>query len=201
MDPTTAELALISVALARGADPYKFIGKAYEFYQFCDKWEPPPEMPPWVRHEAIGTFLAFLMPKDSPSRRKKMHHGFLVHKNEEAKLAAGELPNELEIERMARDEEEVFKRDGIFGADRILYLRAFSEWRKAHVSSKMSVNAKKMHEKRTAAKRAKQIEQAANREATVKKSRLEYHDPETIDRIAEQEEHPTGKKASKHLHA
>jgi hypothetical protein len=66
------------------------------------------------------------------------------------------------------------------------------EWCKAKASAGHAAGAKAMHAKRKAETEAAQISRAANSKAKEKKSRIEYHDPETLARIAEEQQKSGG---------
>lgn len=146
----------------------------------------PPTFPtPIDQTVTFDDLLALLAPLDSKARRSKLFHSFFVGEVVEMFLRTHREPDEIEIERIARENEAVFKSDGVPLATVRKYSTSFPAWRKEKTSEARSANARKMHQKQAAAAGAKQIEKAANTKASARKNRIEYVEPKELERMAE----------------
>jgi hypothetical protein len=191
MKPTATELALIAATLSKndGRKPQDNLAEAEELWLdasfYLAKAQARRDASRRPKIQAIMTFDDYLkakMPKLSKSYRQRKFYQYLTEGPllENARAEGGDA-------RAAELATWIIKKAKTDGVSIDAY-PGFAEWHKAKVSSSMAENAKKMHAKRKAAKKAEEISQAANRAAEEKKSRIEFHDPKTLEFIAEKEQ-------------
>jgi len=199
MNPTPTELALIAAALSKGdgSKPEDNISAAAELWSKCSaSLDEKKEIKGRARFIAdckmpammtLKDFLKEKMPKiKTPALRQTRFHQFLVAdylpKQPRAKLFEGG------INTLAGLFIEEAKKSGVSANA----YPGLAEWCMAKASAGHATGAKIMHEKRRKTEAMRQIEQAANRKAKQTKSRIEFHDPETLARIAEKQQKAGG---------
>jgi hypothetical protein len=144
MNPTPTELALIAAVLSKdqSAGASQNLQKALELWfaaaRYLQKVErearmqPPREEPKRI---PLDERLIQLMPRLSPSMRKKNFHTFLVARSQSVSRYRGtEFKSEgfntpEESERIARENEAILKKEGVLPHE----FGNFPQWREAHI--------------------------------------------------------------------
>jgi hypothetical protein len=191
MKPTPTELALIAAALSKndGRKPKDNLPDAAELFadaeSFLTNQTGRDRFCALVKIQKQMKFDAWLeskLPQLTKSYRRKKFHQYLV----ESYLPKPAIGKRLAggLNTLANDWIEEAKKGGCS----INAYPDFVDWCKARKSSNKAIGANAKHKKYLAAK----IEKDANREAKEKKSRLEFHPPEMLAVIAQNEQKAGG---------
>lgn len=180
MKPTPSEIALIAATLANGKNPVDFISKARELCEACEDKPEQQKSPSQSRHWEFDRVLDVLAPRDTPAMAKRLFHQFLYQEIKAVRDLTGGA-SESELERITRENEEVYKREGVQEGEAQNWIAKFPAWRKAKNSAGRAKGGLAKSSMQKAKKRRKEIEKAANSKATEKKKRLVFLPPSDLD--------------------